>query len=100
MKFSTTSRKDDLISLYYLTLVILNKHEFPLYGKNFLKDFSCNTDSTSSMQTQFLTLKKFKSEKSLTQLSNGLDNLKDEFVQKSRYYEFVNNLGDFAKLIQ
>ena len=43
MMFKSTSRKDDLISLFYMTIMLLNYNIFPFVDVEILKDFK-NTE--------------------------------------------------------
>jgi hypothetical protein len=43
MTFKSTSRKDDLISLFYMTVMLLNYNLFPFADIEILKDFK-NTE--------------------------------------------------------
>lgn len=74
MNFESTSRKDDLISLTYLMVVLLNGFKFPC---NKSKDsFDPFNSEGEDVRTKFLSTMKIKEEASLFKMSQNLINMK------------------------
>ena len=72
MNFQTTSRKDDLISLTYLMLVMLNGFKFPCNNESQFDPFSNEGDD---VRTKFLSTMKIKENASLFKMSQNMTNM-------------------------
>ena len=68
MNFRMTSRKDDLFSVSYMMLYLLNREQFPLIKKTFKYEYS----SDEGMKEQFIEVQEYKKQFSLYDLSQNL----------------------------
>lgn len=73
MSFESTSRKDDLISIFYLLATFLNDNKFPCVPNGF-DPFKHNSDLSSKV-TKFSTLKEIKGKFDLVTMSQNLGGL-------------------------
>jgi serine/threonine protein kinase len=80
MNFENTSRKDDLISIFYLLATMMNGNKFPCTPSGFdpLKD-----NSDCSTQTKFFTLKDIKNKCNLVMMAQNLTNLSKQVKSQS-----------------
>lgn len=101
MNFMATSRRDDLISLFYLFIYLLNKNEF--LGLNM-------TDHKHDMAKKFEELKKMKTNTSLIEMTKQLklQNIFKKLITKNQdvlklgrdfIVEFFVQFGRVAKSI-
>jgi hypothetical protein len=70
MNFESTSRKDDLISLTYLMIVLLNGFKFPCNKRH--GAFDPFQSEGEDVRTKFLSTMKIKEEASLLKMSQNM----------------------------
>ena len=93
MNFETTSRKDDLISIFYLLATILNGNQFPCTSAGFdpLKE-----NSDLSTQTKFFTLKEIKNKYDLVNMAQNLGGLTNQVGNQSLLNYIIEYLSQFG----
>ena len=85
MKFYKTSRRDDLISLFYLIIHLLNNNSFVCKNDEmkFLKNLGSSRTKLISINQQFVMVRKYKEKYQLSDLASLIVGKMDVFAKAS-----------------
>lgn len=84
MKFYKTSRRDDLISLFYLIIHLLNNNSFVCKNDDemkFLKNLGSSRTKLISINQQFVMVRKYKEKYQLSDLASLIVGKMDVFAK-------------------
>ena len=95
MNLMRTSRKDDIISLCYLMILILNDNDLPCQN-GALKEL-CNGNSELPMNLQFEIIKDYKKVYSLQEMSQNIRYL--GYPYSSNLLQIKSDFGKFCHFV-